>query len=554
MSEPLPLVIGVTGHRDLIPDELPLIEEKVREFFVGMQARFQGFPLTILNPTAEGADQLVARVALELDIPVLALLPMPLDIYRQDFEGDALERFNDLLAQCETVELPLLESPVNRDAQYIELAGYLAAHSHILMAIWDGMESHLPGGTSAVVRFHQHDTMSQLNDDRPLNPIDFIEDESDLVFHISCSRKSRAGSHFAGETSWLTRDDVTPRTPELPPRYDVVLNRMIEFNRDAIMVDDRKLQLLIEEHELGTAPAGVIEIAHLFGIADSLASHFQYLMFSALRTGYALVLLAGLSFIIYADIFSSDYMIYSYLACMALVIFVFQFENYHGWQRKYLDYRVLAEALRVQFYWSLAGVRMDQRHKFAHDSFHERRELQLGWIRNVMRYAARRVDTQLDLVAPETIDLVISSWIADEQVGQSGYYRRKSIERAKRNRMTQILEVASLGVVIVVALLLVFSSPAPALSDLLIAFVGFLPIIAAVRQNYAHRTAEKELVSQYQYFHRIFSNAEQLIHRTDNYETKREILRALGNAALDESSQWILRQRERPTGSGPVIG
>ena len=84
--------------------------------------------------------------------------------------------------------------------------------------------------------------------------------------------------------------------------------------------------------------------------------------------------------------------------------------------------------------------------------------------------------------------------------------------------------------------------------------VGFVPVIVAVRQNYAHRTAEKELISQYQYFHRIFSNAAQLILRTGKYHTKKEILRALGIAALDESSQWILRQRERPVGSGLVVG
>lgn len=54
-----------------------------------------------------------------------------------------------------------------RDEQYIQLAGYLAAHSHILLALWDSEETYVPGGTSAVIRFHQHDTMAQLAEADP---------------------------------------------------------------------------------------------------------------------------------------------------------------------------------------------------------------------------------------------------------------------------------------------------------------------------------------------------------------------------------------------------
>jgi hypothetical protein len=84
------------------------------------------------------------------------------------------------------------------------------------------------------------------------------------------------------------------------------------------------------------------------------------------------------------------------------------------------------------------------------------------------------------------------------------------------------------------------------INNVLVAIMGLLPLIVTIRQSYAHRTAERELIAQYGYYYRIFDSANRLLQRAEQLDLRREILRALGEAALDESSQWILRQRERP--------
>ena len=38
--EPVPLVIGVTGHRDLVESEIPELEKRIRGFLLTMQGRF----------------------------------------------------------------------------------------------------------------------------------------------------------------------------------------------------------------------------------------------------------------------------------------------------------------------------------------------------------------------------------------------------------------------------------------------------------------------------------------------------------------------------------
>jgi len=560
----IPLIVGVTGHRDLLNDELDILKVSVRDFFNQVASAAPELTLSLISPLAEGADQLVAEVAMEMNIPVTALLPMPVDYYRQDFQGAALQKFNELLAVCDVIELSL-KSPGEagssldedtKEQQYVKMGAYLAAHSHILLALWDGKDSHWPGGTSRVINFHQYDTMDPTKDGDYLSPINFTEDESDLVYHIRCSRRSNEQSlsiDDSGTGIWSTRDSLEPKTKQIPARYLGVFRRMAEFNRDAAAIVPAITGKGLIPTEL-EAPfdSGIELISAQFVKADALARHFQSRMFIAVRTGFVLILLAGLCFIIYADLFSNDMMIYGYLIFVLAIFIVFGFERISGWKRKYLDYRVLAEALRVQFYWSLASVRSNRAHRFCHDSFHERRDLELGWIRNVMRYTGRSVDAHPH-ADKSKVDLVIKYWIGNDNEGQRNYYLSKASMSTDRQRLTRALEIGAFSAVMLMTLILAFIKLHSDISDILIALIGLLPFIVAVRQNYAFQTSERELITQYSYYYRIFTNAQRLIEHGTNVEHRQHVLRALGEAALDESSQWILRQKERPI-SGTIVG
>ena len=105
----VPLIVAVTGHRDRVVDEEPQIRPHVREFLSQLLADYPERGVTVMSSLAEGADQLVAEVALELGISLLALLPMPRDVYINDFEmAPARERFDVLLSQATDVfELPI---------------------------------------------------------------------------------------------------------------------------------------------------------------------------------------------------------------------------------------------------------------------------------------------------------------------------------------------------------------------------------------------------------------------------------------------------------------
>ncbi len=557
-AEGVPLVIGVTGHRDLLDSEQEEIKQRIRGFFLQMRESFPDLPLMVMTPLAEGADRIAAEVAHELAIPIVVLLPMPRHLYESDFEGESLSEFQTMRELGEEIELPLLpeltEADVvhqgtGRDLQYAQLGAYLAAHSHVLLAIWDGKPSNAPGGTGHVIKFHQHDVIELIAGGQHRSPIDFTEDESDLVYHVVCSRQESGAPEEGlepGQAYWFTRDELRPRTLYMPDRYRVVFRRMAEFSSDLSQpIDTDSFYPLLPEAELSRCGQGAKDIDRLYHRADALARRYQTYFYRVVQATGLLGLSAGICFVAFADWPGVHNMLLPYIFCIILVLSLGALDSRFSWQRKYLDYRVLAEGLRVQFYWAVAGVEMENPSRFSHDSFLKRQDLELGWIRNVMRYAGFRSDSTDRSSSDELVELCMAYWVSE----QHKYYHRKALERERRQRVTGLFNFIGLTLLIAAAVALASRADLVDLTPgaVLIALMGLVPFAIAARQNYAFRTAESELLAQFQHYVRIFQNATNLMSKAPTLQMKQDILRAVGEAALEENGQWILRQRERPS-------
>ena len=91
------------------------------------------------------------------------------------------------------------------------------------------------------------------------------------------------------------------------------------------------------------------------------------------------------------------------------------------------------------------------------------------------------------------------------------------------------------------------------LRDPAVVLMGVVLLLVGVRQSYSFSVADAELIKQYEFMFRIFSNAKRRIDATDNDDEKRRILHVLGDAALGEHAQWILMHRERSLEQGEVF-
>lgn len=560
----LPLVLAVTGHRDLVAAELGGIRDRVRALFTDLRKRYPERSLSIMSALAEGADRLVAEVALELGIELVALLPMARPVYEEDFESaESRRQFDALLSQAtDVLELPLARENTEdriatpgdaRNRQYAQLGVFLCAHCHILLALWDGKPGDDLGGTGQVVKFHHDDVMPGHISKTVATQQMLVDDESDLVYHVVVARDRPDGKPRDGleplDCFWFTKDPETPISRDLLPQHQLIFDRSSEFSRDAVRYADRieaEKYPLYSDDDASKLPRGVDDINRLFCIADWLAIHFQKRTLLTLRISHVLAFLMGMMFILYADYESWPWYMFAFLLFFTAAAALQQLEKRRGWQRKYLDYRTLAEGLRVQFYWAAAGVTNENESKFVHDNFLQAQDPELGWIRNVMRIAGTRCDVRPD-TSQDGLEFVLKEWIGDADSGQLGYFRKTAAARIRRNRFTESLGLASLLTSVMVVMILVFAGTAlpDEWFDPLMLLMGTMLLIFGVRQGYAYATAEKDLIKQYEFMLRIFNNARRrLEHAVDSAE-QRQILQALGGSALDEHAEWILTHRDR---------
>jgi len=560
------LSIGVTGHRDLPEQEKPHLESRVRAFFTDLAKRYPSLRLQVLSPLAEGSDQLVARVAKEQGIDLVAVLPMAQEEYERDFDSaESLAEFRALLESAQQV-ISLPDAPrqedlassgniSSRELQYAQAGLFVSNHCQILLCLWDGKANGAVGGTAQVVRYHLTAVMEGFEEQQSSAHL-LADNENDLAYHIVCSRNRPDGAPEPGfkplDCFWLTSQLGRSAAAELPAEYALMLDRLEQFEEDRQRHARHHVAgkvLLLDTPAGLEVPDSALFTERLFGIADTLAVHFQKRVNRSIFAIYTMAILMGLVFIIYTEYSVPQSVLWGFLALFFAGVALHTTGSKRQWHRKYLDYRALAEALRVQFYWNLSGVVETRSVAFAYENFLQKQDVELGWIRHVMRAAsmqrARGKESE-----PAWVPWVIRDWVGDPASGggQLAYYSRKEAHNSISLRRTEFLGTVCLWAGIAVTFILALATDllSSDQQQFLLVLMGLLPLIAGVRDAISHRRAEKELIKQYRFMARIFSNARRLLDGKASLAFQRRVLKALGEAALEEGAEWILMHRSRP--------
>ncbi|HSR64562.1 MAG TPA: hypothetical protein VLM17_03015 [Xanthomonadaceae bacterium] len=545
------LVLGVTSHRDLRAEEVPPLRRFLDEAIGRLRDAFPGLSLALLSPLAEGGDQLVAEVALAHGARLYVPLPMPVELYLDDFpDAEARARFLALLAQATPIQLASpgldldrLRTPgPGRDHQDLAAGLHVANHCHLLMALWDGSDDGGRGGTAEIVRYYlggplpgarrATDNLRQM----------LAGDDDSLVLHVPVRRASVPSAPTPPPPRWLTSAGARAYAAGMPPDYRRIFERMQVFERDR-----RRLA-----RGMGPGRADADEVDRALAVVDAMAVHYQRLMTSAMRTIHVLAVVMGLSFLLYSDLGAPSWMLWVFLLFFAVGLLAASTAHRYDWHRKYIDYRALAEGIRVQSFWRRACLQVEGDPEFAHDNFLQKQDVELGWIRNVMRQLGLQPLPPCDDPAA-AVDAVVEEWVGRPgESGQLGYYARKAALRARHHQRTRALGAACLWAGIAISLLLAAAhNLLPlAVQNVLVTVMGALSLVAAVREAYSYRKADKELVKQYRFMQRIYGNARIALDAARGTREKREILRALGEAALAEHAEWALMHRDRPIEHG----
>lgn len=135
--------IGVSGHQDRSGIDWSWVPQSLRIQFKNLRGVTKA-----LSSLAAGSDQVFARVAIDQQISVLAVLPV--EGYEHYFHGVDLTNYRSLLAQSDVIQL---NSKGDAGRAFFEAGKFIVDNTDILFAIWDGQAAEGFGGTADVVAY-----------------------------------------------------------------------------------------------------------------------------------------------------------------------------------------------------------------------------------------------------------------------------------------------------------------------------------------------------------------------------------------------------------------
>jgi hypothetical protein len=604
----LPLVIGVTGHRDLRAQDVDRLKEEVRKAFGALKGRYPNTPLVLLSALAEGADRLVTEVALSSGMGLIVVLPMPRALYEEDFrpptalprpEGSetALDEFRRLVdAAGEVLELPLLagedelsRAPARRAFQYEQVGAFIALHSQVLLALWDGVSPVKVGGTSEVIRFQLTGVPRTYAPFR--TALDALD--SGPVYHLVTPRAEGDGGTvapaFTFRKGFPSKDHGTPEWTAVqspkhsPPRegaYQRVYQRIDAFNRNitalAGVLPQRVNEIRGRIFPTGEDRAlehGLQALLARFGVADAMALRFQALTRQMARWLFILTAFAALVLGLYADgefermASHHPLLLLAYVGAVLVGLGVYFWARWGDFQNRFQDYRAMAEGLRVQFFWRLAGVRGS-----VADHYLLKQKGELDWIRQALRVwglqsGVRGEGFESGAIAaggslePTRVDLVLTHWVDD----QLGYYTRAAQGNHRYQRVYGPLGKAALIGGITLAFVVLIQQLRDWFLRHQFGLSGWttlamtVPLVAAgLLEGYAHVMAFSDHAKQYGRMSLVFGKAKEVLRGLTapedlpdrpfgkTLQDVQHVLRDLGKEALAENGDWLLLHRERP--------
>jgi hypothetical protein len=157
--------VGISGHQRLGD---PAAWEWIREAMLSKLNELEG-PITGYSCLAIGADQLFARLVLDLAGELNAVIPFA--EYDRTFDPPFRQEYRRLLGLAKMHQV--VSTAADEQAAYLEAGKRVVTASELLLTVWDGKPAKGKGGTGDIVSIAKQLGRRVWN----FNPISFREEE-----------------------------------------------------------------------------------------------------------------------------------------------------------------------------------------------------------------------------------------------------------------------------------------------------------------------------------------------------------------------------------------
>jgi len=545
----IPLTIAVAGDHGIDhgyePEIAWCIREKLQELGAGNADRVT--PLRCLSSLSNAADMLFAEEALGLGLEVVAVLAAPPEILAECLRltektphaaQESENRFLGLVAKCADVVVlgeTALPGTRHRNAT---VGRYLARHSHILFALWDKGDDQEEGSTGHIVSLFQNGYQPERRTGVFGSVLDCPEPQR--IYHLLVKRHKDQPLR----PNWWQPSDSPGAAEQALARRRQALER---FNQQARLLasdDATLLEHAAEALSLTRLPEDqhVRRLLGVFAMADTLAVTFRDRTWRTLNNVFLSAALMLVSFALYSNIDAHPALLGLYIFGFSLGCAALLRERKAQGQNQFLDYRVLAEALRIQIFFRFAGLDAT-----VGDQCLRKLKSEVAWIRDALRC--------LDSAPPATtveLEMVKRCWID----AQNAYYSSRS---RKEKTIYVLMEngakiCLALGLVLAAFLFVATlrfpgRPPTHGLHQWILMSIGFLPALAAILSGYIYRRGLEAHTKESDRMQPLFQRAAErvaVMSLPRDAADFQEIVEELGLEALAENVDWLMLHRGRP--------
>lgn len=431
-----PLVVGVSGHRDIADDSVDKIRDNVRktlkelcDIWRSANNNNPDVPILILDGMATGADQLVAEEVLKLKesspkmqcLKLISVLPFEWSEYQKDFyDLDTEVGLNlvESLREQADAEIVIHAQGEDPDEKYVPLGKVIAHSSYILLALWDG-EPGDPGGTGEVVRFQLKGTDPKLvfvKDHVPVDKEPWLGVQPcGCVYQIVTPRKNQPLPPNAGKCILHTIQDneivktmgslaATLKKTDFKKGIDFLGQSNCDMLAGSEGEEDvkKKSEMYLLDDLHPAEDGNLATLVRYYKEFDALSDYYQNKKFKPSLKKY-LIVTCILGLLFYCEVFWPNSWIFGYSrfpsnsnwsdwGCLRIVLDIcyyivlvyliasfIKFRNKDMFYERYHRYRAVAEALRVQIFWYIANISEP-----VMNSYHNHPIPEMDWVRNTL--------------------------------------------------------------------------------------------------------------------------------------------------------------------------
>ena len=471
----IPIVVGVAGHRDIDDGdhekhkcEVAVALAEIRALCTDNKGG-QSTPIIMLNAFAQGADVLCAEVALEMGIDVYAVLPREKSEHIESFKDES-ER-QKLIGCLEGIKKIIVASDIEEngdwlaekfnmnasDYAYRQAGIYIAEHSHIVLALWDGElpKNEFECGTFEMIKFALDHKF--LDRDHLFNP-GILNDSAVLWLNVRREGEAKPLSEWRWLVGEFAKEEGTAKhlnyyICKCAPKYlRNMIRETVKYNSQACGEYGAGSKLWANPEELDDYRTNLM--CH-YDKADGVSFNRNQKYYNLLILLVAIIgTFVAFSFMLYDDA-ALTFMILPCMIAVCVLLVLIRRGNKKGYHSGYIEYRALAEACRIQFYMSLC---LNEAPIFSNVCrlYSWTQKVDFAWIYKALQAVAAISDAKtLNIETAKIIDVWIGD--SDEPEGQHKYHTKKlSQNRGKEKKyenITSCLNVVTIAVYVAIFIL-----------------------------------------------------------------------------------------------------